>query len=430
MPDDSDWRSLDLPHDWAVEGPFDPDANLSQGYRNRGVGWYRRHFKLDPSDRGKHLELQFDGVATHCTVWVNGTLVHRNWCGYTSFYIDITPFAKYGDDLNTIAVRVDADPMEGWWYEGAGIYRHTWLVKRDPVHVATDGVYCNPVKDADGAWTVPIEVTLESCAKDAAKVDVDSTLLDPTGREVAKASATVDVNPLEESVAKLAIPVAAPQLWSVDSSHVVRTANHRAARRQSGRQCYDALRLSYNSLRRRPRLLSQRSTAQAKRRVQSPRPRRSGCGGSRFAVGFPHSSAQGDGRQCLSMCSQSTDRRVPRRLRPPGHAGHGRKSKLQHCARIHALSRMDGAPRPQSSKRHPLVGVQRGADAGNRAGLRNGAPHDEGGEVVRHDTPGHGGPKRLDCSTPSMLLRRRTSPASTISKANTTATTPPIRANR
>ena len=180
--DDSDWRSLDLPHDWAVEGPFDPDANLSQGYRNRGVGWYRRHFKLDPSDRGKHLELQFDGVATHCTVWVNGTLVHRNWCGYTSFYIDITPFAKYGDDLNTIAVRVDADPMEGWWYEGAGIYRHTWLVKRDPVHVATDGVYCNPVKGTDGAWTVPIEVTLESCDKDAAKVDVDSTLLDPTGR--------------------------------------------------------------------------------------------------------------------------------------------------------------------------------------------------------------------------------------------------------
>src|SRR5450631_2926530 len=80
--DDSDWRSLDLPHDWAVEGPFDPDANLSQGYRRRGVGWYRRHFKLEPADRGKHLELQFDGVATHCTVWVNGTLVHRNWCGY------------------------------------------------------------------------------------------------------------------------------------------------------------------------------------------------------------------------------------------------------------------------------------------------------------------------------------------------------------
>jgi beta-galactosidase len=215
--DDSDWRSLELPHDWAVEGPFDPDANLSQGYRCRGVGWYRRHFKLEPADRGTHLELQFDGVATHCTVWVNGTLVHRNWCGYTSFYIDITPFAKYGDDVNTIAVRVDADPMEGWWYEGAGIYRHTWLVKRDPVHVVTDGIYCNPVQNADGAWTVPIEVTLDSCAKDAAKVDVESTLLDPSGREVAKASATVAVAPLEESMTKLAIPVASPQLWSVDS---------------------------------------------------------------------------------------------------------------------------------------------------------------------------------------------------------------------
>jgi beta-galactosidase len=215
--DDSDWCALDLPHDWAVDGPFDPDANLSQGYRRRGVGWYRRYFKLDPADRGKHLELQFDGVATHCTVWVNGTLVHRNWCGYTSFNIDITPFAKYGDSANTIAVRVDADPMEGWWYEGAGIYRHTWLVKREPVHVATDGVYANPVRNADGAWTVPIEVTLESSAKDAAKVDVESTLLDPLGKAVKRATASADVNPLEESVAKLEIPVTSPQLWSVES---------------------------------------------------------------------------------------------------------------------------------------------------------------------------------------------------------------------
>src|SRR5436305_3739304 len=115
--DDSDWRAVSLPHDWAVEGPFDPNANLSQGYRPRGFGWYRRYFKLDESDRGRHLELQFDGVATYCTVWVNGYIAHRNWCGYTSFAIDITPFAHYGDDVNNIAVRVDAEAMEGWWYE-------------------------------------------------------------------------------------------------------------------------------------------------------------------------------------------------------------------------------------------------------------------------------------------------------------------------
>ena len=110
----------------------------------RGIGWYRRQFRLDPADRGRHLELQFDGVATHCEVWLNGTVVARNWCGYTSFYVDLTPFAQFGDSLNTLAVRVDADAMEGWWYEGAGMYRHTWLVKRDPVHLVTDGVYANP----------------------------------------------------------------------------------------------------------------------------------------------------------------------------------------------------------------------------------------------------------------------------------------------
>ena len=114
--DDTGWRVLNLPHDWAVEGPFDKDANLSQGYRPRGIAWYRKSFKLDPSDRGKHLELQIDGVSTHCTVWVNGTEVLHNNCGYNGFTIDLTPMARFGDDLNTIAVRVDANAMEGWWY--------------------------------------------------------------------------------------------------------------------------------------------------------------------------------------------------------------------------------------------------------------------------------------------------------------------------
>lgn len=104
--------------DWAVEQPFNPDANLSQGYRDRGYGWYRRTFELSPDDRGKYFELQFDGIATYATVWVNGTLLHRNWCGYTSSYIDITPHLNYDDTPNTIVVRVDADSQEGWWYEG------------------------------------------------------------------------------------------------------------------------------------------------------------------------------------------------------------------------------------------------------------------------------------------------------------------------
>ena len=89
--DDSDWRRLDLPHDWVVEGPFDPKENASQGYRPRGLGWYRRYLQLPESDRGRHIELQFDAIATHATVWVNGIVVNRNWSGYNGIHIDITP---------------------------------------------------------------------------------------------------------------------------------------------------------------------------------------------------------------------------------------------------------------------------------------------------------------------------------------------------
>ena len=213
---DGDWPQVDLPHDWAIEGTVDEKNNLAQGFRARGIGWYRRSFPLDAADCGKHLELQFDGVATFCTVWFNGTVVHRNWCGYTSFAIDITPMARYGKEENTIAVRVDADAMEGWWYEGAGIYRHTWLVKRSPVHIATDGVLANPVRRPDGRWTIPIEVTLGNSGSEPAAVEIESTLIDPAGKPAGRAQATANVVPFDEPVAKYEIAVDAPILWSLE----------------------------------------------------------------------------------------------------------------------------------------------------------------------------------------------------------------------
>lgn len=216
--DDSDWRVLDLPHDWVVEGPFDPQANISQGYRPRGIAWYRRHFRLDESDRGKHLELQFDGIATHATVWVNGLLVHRNFCGYTPFQIDLTPIATYGDRLNTVVVRVDADAQEGWWYEGGGIYRHTWLEKRAPVHLQTYGVYATPARDAEGSWSVPVEATLDNTGSAAAPVAVLTELVDGSGLTLARARTELSVPPLQPALAKLLLDVPdQPHLWSPES---------------------------------------------------------------------------------------------------------------------------------------------------------------------------------------------------------------------
>jgi beta-galactosidase len=223
--DDSSWKHVNLPHDWAVEQPFDQNANISQGYRQRGIGWYRRYFRLEPADHGRHLEIQLDGIATHSTIWVNGVLSARNWSGYNSVYIDITPIAKFGSELNVISVRVDANAMEGWWYEGAGIYRHTWLVKRSPLHIATDGVFANPVKNADGTWEIPVETTLYNIEEKASTVEVESTLIDPDGKEVTSGHGEATAQPLEETVAKFSLTVSSPRLWSVDQPtlYTVRT---------------------------------------------------------------------------------------------------------------------------------------------------------------------------------------------------------------
>jgi beta-galactosidase len=211
---DGSWRKLDLPHDWAVEGPFDPKENISQGYRPRGIGWYRRYLRVDEADRGRHVELQFDGIATNATIWVNGTVVHHNWSGYNASRIDLTPFLRYGNALNTIAVRVDAETMEGWWYEGAGIYRHAWLVKTDPVHVQTDGVHATPRQDAKGNWRLPVEVRLANSGKDPAQVSVEVTLADPDGKTVASKTSNAKVAVLGEASVALPLAVAAPKLWS------------------------------------------------------------------------------------------------------------------------------------------------------------------------------------------------------------------------
>lgn len=215
--DDTEWQMLSLPHDWAVENPYDSTANSNQGYKKRGTGWYRRNFKIDKADKGKYLELQFDGIATHCTVWFNGTILHRNFCGYTSFYIDITAMAKYGDDLNNIAIKVDADTQEGWWYEGAGIYRHSWLVKTSPVHIITDGVFAHPIKNNKGSWIIPVEATIENSGKQQADVEVESVLFDKNNKQVVQGKTTTSVTALDKSAAKFILNVANPELWSIEN---------------------------------------------------------------------------------------------------------------------------------------------------------------------------------------------------------------------
>lgn len=143
---DQAWRTVNLPHDWAIELPFDKTSDMSHGFKPVGpgfpqnsIGWYRRTFDLSTEDSGKRIWLTFDGVFRDATVWVNGWLVKRHEGGYNPFREDITEIVKFGGK-NVIAVKVDASKFEGWFYEGAGIYRHVWLDKTAPVAIAPDGI--------------------------------------------------------------------------------------------------------------------------------------------------------------------------------------------------------------------------------------------------------------------------------------------------
>ena len=211
--DDSDWRVVDVPHDWAIEGAPAREHHLSQGYLPRGVGWYRRAFALDPAERGKRLTLTFDGVATHCTVYVNGHLLHRNWCGYTPFTVYFTDVATFGPDApNVVAVRVDATTMEGWWYEGAGLYRDVWLGVADPLHI--DDVFVTSDLNADGSAMLTIRTTVANDADASAMFDVAHAV------EGAAASDrhSLDARTTREFVTTLRID--RPTLWSIDSPHL------------------------------------------------------------------------------------------------------------------------------------------------------------------------------------------------------------------
>ena len=157
--DDSKWRKLNLPHDWAVELPFVRDEEQkSHGYKPLGrrypetsVGWYRREFEIPASDLGRRIAVEFDGAFRDVLIFVNGCFIGRNDNGYAPFRFDLTDFLNYGAK-NYIVARVDASFGDGWFYEGAGIYRHVWLTKTDALHL---GKWESTVRSAVSMGTQP-----------------------------------------------------------------------------------------------------------------------------------------------------------------------------------------------------------------------------------------------------------------------------------
>jgi beta-galactosidase len=220
--DDSAWRLLDLPHDWAVEGAFDPAENPQHGSLPTGVGWYRKSFNLPVEDQGKKLYLEFDGAFRDSTVWVNGFRMGNVASGYSSFRYDISDVANYGG-ANLIAVRLDAAGFEGWWYEGAGLYRHVWLLKTSALHVMPWGVFVR-VEPLEGlhSWKVLVHTTLANHTSQAVDCTLESTIVDASGQRLISGPLELALSEAEVYEVKQPATVVDPHLWSVDDPYLYR----------------------------------------------------------------------------------------------------------------------------------------------------------------------------------------------------------------
>ncbi len=156
------WEVVDLPHDWSIKREFDKDGSPSWGYKPKGKAWYRKSFALDSDYEGKQITIDFDGIEKNAVVYFNGSILKRSFTGYVPFSVDITDRAILGGEPNTLAVFVDADEWEGWWYEGAGIYRHAWLNVKNKVNIDKYGVFVNPKKLSDENWNIEIETVINN----------------------------------------------------------------------------------------------------------------------------------------------------------------------------------------------------------------------------------------------------------------------------
>jgi len=225
--DDSKWRALDLPHDWAVELDFVRDDSLrSHGFKPLGrrypetsVGWYRRVFEIPESDSGRRITVEFDGAFRDVLVFVNGCFAGRNNNGYSAFRFDISDFLVYGGK-NCIAVRVDASFGDGWFYEGAGIYRHVWLTKTDAVHLGNWESTVRTAMNGNSA-TLALAAVVENEGARAASAKVAWRIFDAKGAEVAAAEAPAQTIAAGGAAGYSATArIVNPALWSVDEPNL------------------------------------------------------------------------------------------------------------------------------------------------------------------------------------------------------------------
>jgi len=235
--DDSDWQEVQLPHDWAIDLPFvdnpnppplgEDDPKAAHGFKPLGrehpgtsVGWYRRNLDLPADLAGKRLSLEFDGAFRDVMVLLNGFIVHEHEGGYSPFTVDITDIAAPGE-TNVLTVRVDASLGEGWFYEGAGLYRHVWLVVTDPVHVRQWGVTVRSEQVGAGA-AASVAVDLKNEGGVDAPCRIAMRVLDPDGKQVADAVATIRLEAWADGRVEKRLTWDRAMLWSTTTPRLYR----------------------------------------------------------------------------------------------------------------------------------------------------------------------------------------------------------------
>jgi len=222
---DSKWRSLDLPHDWSIEGTFDPKdpGGSSGGYLPGGRAWYRKTFALPRECADKRVIVEFDGVYMNATVWINGHKLGIHAYGYTSFHFDITPWLRFGKKKNVLAVKVDNSKRPNTrWYSGAGIYRHVWLTVTDKIRVGHWGTAVSTVKATKSSAAVEIETRVENGTGSAAEVELTTRIVGPGRKTVGTAESVKKIRAGAASRFVQRVVVKKPSLWDVDSPALYR----------------------------------------------------------------------------------------------------------------------------------------------------------------------------------------------------------------
>lgn len=219
--DDSKWRDLNLPHDWAIEGPFDVKYNArAGGLPFHGTGWYRKHFKMDANAKGKVVRLEFEGAMYNAHVWVNGQFVGKRPYGYIGFEFDVSKFLKYDGSDNVVAVRLTPEDLSSRWYPGAGLYRSVWLKIDNPVHVKQWGTFITTPTVTSKIGVIQNETTVVNKSNKNATVTVKQEYFNAENKLVATETEDITVKANGTAVSALYTKIKNPLIWDTETPHL------------------------------------------------------------------------------------------------------------------------------------------------------------------------------------------------------------------